>query len=293
MADQNTAARFNTLAQSLKDMGLGALFQVDAQGNPSGWLWNQMQSGVDTTEELQAAIQQTDVYRSRFSVIVEQQRRAAAGEAVYVMSPDEVIRYEMNARQMMRKAGLPATFYDRPEDFAGLMLSDISLEELDGRLGQAFEYVQAAPPEVRDAFREFYGVAQGDAQLAAWALNPERTLVDIERATRTAYAGGMAKRFDISLSRAASERIAALPRTEAGITEGLTQLAAQGNVFEEGLFEVGDISAENQGIASVFEGDANASREIERRVIRRRAPDQSSTGGAALTNQGLIGSASA
>jgi hypothetical protein len=293
MATQNSQAMFNMLAQQLRQMGLGQLFQVDAQGQPSGWLWNQMQAGVDTAEELGAAIQQTDVFRERFGVIVEQQRRAAAGEAVYVMSPAEVIQYETTARQMMRKAGLPPTFYDKPEDFNQLILADISPQELDQRLGQAFEYVQAAPPEVRDAFREFYGVTQGDAHLAAWALNPERTLVDIERATRTAYAGGMAKRFDISLSRAASERIAALPRTEAGITEGLTQLAQQANVFEEGLFEVGDISAENQGIAAVFEGDADAAREMERRVIRRRSPDQSSTGGAVLTNQGLIGSASA
>lgn len=290
MAEADTRAIFATLGNQLKSMGLEQLLSVDANGTPSGWLWDQMQAGVDTAEELQAAIQQTDVFRNRFSVIVEQQRRAAAGEPVYVMSPAEVIAYETTARQLMQRSGLPTTFYDQPDDFNSLILNDISPQELNDRLGQAYDYVQAAPPEVRNVFREYYGVAEGDKHLAAWALDPNRTLVDIERATRTAYAGGMAQRFDIQLDRAASERIAALPRSEAGITEGLTQVAAQEGLFEEGLFETGDLTAEREGIGSVFEGDAGATRSLERRAARRRSVDQSSIGGAALTNQGLIGS---
>lgn len=293
MAQADTNSMFQTLGQQLRDMGLGALFTVDAQGTPGGWLWQQMQAGVDTAEELQAALQQTDVYRERFGVIVEQQQRAAKGEAVYVMSPQEVIEYEHTAKQLMRKAGLPTTFYDRPEDFNKLILSDISVSELDQRLGQAYEYVQAAPPEVRQAFTDFYGVAQGDAHLAAWALDPDRTLTDINRATRTAYTGGMAKRFDIQLGRDAAQRIADLPKTEAGITEGLENISAQADLFREGVFDTTDLTAENHGVASVFEADAEASKAIERRLIQRKNIDRSSTGGAALTNQGLIGAGTA
>ena len=221
MAEADTQQTFSGLANYLNEMGLGGLFTVDDQGNPGGWLWNKMQSGTDTPEELRIAVEQTDVFRNRFGVIVEQRRRAAAGEPVYVMNPGEVMEYERVVKQTLSAAGLPGWFYDSPQDFHALILNDMSAQEVSERVTQGYEYVQSAPPEVRAAFNEFYGVGQGDAALAAWALDPGRVVRDINKATRTAYAAGMGKRFDVGISRAAAERIADLPRTEAGITEGM------------------------------------------------------------------------
>ena len=290
--DDELLAQFGTLSNYLQTIGLGELFTINNQGEPGGWLWNQLQSGIDTDEELRIALEQTDVYRDRFSVIIEQQSRRAKGEPVYVMSPAEVIGYERDVRQMMVAAGLPSTFYDQPEDFHSLILNDMSPDEVRDRIDEAYEYVMSAPPEVRSAFNDFYGVGQGDAQLAAWALDPERTVRDITKATRTAYSAGMAERFDIEIDRAAAERIADLPQTEAGITQGLRQVASLGSIFDEGLGESGTDLTDQTGVASVFDGDANAQRDIARRIGQRRAVNTASTGGALVTQQGVIGAGS-
>ena len=282
-------SQFAALSGYLEQLGLTDLFQIDAQGNPGGWLWNQLQSGVDTADELKIAIQSTDTFRQRFGVIQEQQARAARGEPVYVMSPAEVIEYENSVKQMMRAAGLPAQFYDQPEDFHRMILQDMAPAEVAERITQAFDYVLSAPPEVRAAFEDYYGVGNGDAQLAAWALDPDRTVRDITKATRTAYAAGMADRFDVQIDRNAAERIADLPQTEAGITEGMRQVAALSNIFDEGLGDSGTDLTVNEGVASVFEGNADATQAISRRVLRRSAANRTSTGGAALTQEGVVG----
>jgi hypothetical protein len=289
MATADQRQQFAMLSGYLQQIGLSSLFQLDAQGNPGGWLWNQLLSGIDTGEELQIAIQSTDVFRRRFGVIQEQQARAARGEPVYVMSPAEVIEYETNVKQMMRAAGLPPSFYDQPEDFHSLILKDISPAEIAERITQAYDYVLSAPPEVRAAFEDFYGVGNGDAQLAAWALDPDRTVRDITKATRTAYAAGMADRFDVQIDRAAAERIADLPQTEAGITEGMRQVAALANIFDEGLGDSGTDLTADTGVAAVFEGNADANLALSRRVLRREAANRTSTGGAAVTQQGVVG----
>jgi len=189
----------------------------------------------------------------------------------------------------MRSAGLPSTFYDEPKDFHRLILEDFSPEEVKERISQAYDYVQSAPPEVRSAFNEFYGVGNGDAQLAAWALDPDRTTRDIRRATRTAYAAGMADRFDVEVDRAAAQRIADLPMTEAGMVEGLKNVASMSPVFDEGLGDRATDLTDQTGISSVFEGDGKATAEIQKRIQRRRAVGRSASGGAVTTQEGVVG----
>lgn len=284
---------YQMLASSLQEMGLGALFTLDQAGNPGGWLWDQFQQGIDTPEELGFAIQNTDVFRAEFGVIVEQKRRAAAGEPVYVMSPAEVIEYRNGAKQLMSAAGMPSWFYDDKADFDKLMLTDQSLQELEGKITAGFDYMEAAPPEVRQAFTDYYGV-QGPAALAAYILDPDRTVAQIEKATKVAYTGGMAKRYDIQLEQATAARIAELPMSEAGINEGLSQISSQQGIFAEGAFEAGpNLDASTTGVAAVFEADAAAQRQIARRGAQRQAVNKSSTGGAVLTQRGLTGASSA
>ena len=288
MADNNATAQFNTISASLDRIGLGELFTVDGAGNPSGWLWNQIQAGVDTEDEIMAAIRSTDTFKDRFSVITAQEKAVKEGGAGYVMSPQDVLNYEREVKEYMAAAGLPASFYDQPSDFHKLILSDLSPAEVNNKITAAYDYVLSAPPEVRESFEEFYGVGQGDAQLAAWALDPERTVRDINKATRTAYAAGMSERFDIKINRATAERIADLPMTEGGITEGLKQVASLKTVFREGLGETNDITS-NDGVASVFEGDADAQTAIDRRLTQRSAIRSRSTGGALSTREGVVG----
>ena len=289
MADASATQQFRALSSFLTDIGLGQLFSLDSSGNPSGWLWNQIQAGIDNEQELELALRQTDVFKERFGIIEEQQKRAARGENVHVFSPKEVLAYERETKQIMQAAGLPSSFYDEPSDFHQLILRDMSAAEVAERVTQAFDYVLAAPPEVREAFNEYYGVGNGDAQLAAWALDPDRTVRDINKATRTAYAGGMAQRYDIEMDKQAAQRIAELPMTEAGINEGMKQVSSLRPAFREGLGDRGTDLTDQTGVDMVFEGDGDAQQALSRRVLRRGAGNRTSTGGAATTQEGVVG----
>lgn len=288
----STRGIFTMLASYLRDLGLGELATTNAAGDPSGWLWQQIQGGIDSADELRVAIESTDVWRDRFGVIVEQRRRAAKGDPVEVMSVEEVVAYERAAGQLMRQAGLPASFYDSYQDFNSLILDGVSVAEIDERLGESFNRARNVAPEVRAAFEDFYGVGRSEAALAAYFLDPERTLNTLQRESRTAYAAGMGERYGIGLSRSRAEQIAGSPLTEGGITQGLEQVNRLGAVFSESIGETNDLQAGREGVDLVFDGDSSADTAISRRVASRRAGDRTAVGGAALSREGLIGSRS-
>lgn len=284
-----TVSFYTSMASWLGGLGLGELAQVAPDGAPSGWLWDQILAGIDTAAEVQIAIEQTAAWQREFNVIVEQRRQAAAGQPVQVMSVDEVVAYRQAAAQLARRAGLPSTFYDNSHDWDAQMLRGRSIAELDEIFGEVWERTRNVNPLVRGAFERFYGVGQGDAALAAYFLDPERTQATLQRQSRAAYTAGMGRTLNLDLSRQAAERIAELPRTESGIMEGLGEIAGMAGVFEESIGESGeDLTAEREGVASVFENDAMATRSIQRRIMARRAT-QGNAGGAAISERGVLG----
>lgn len=286
-------AEYATIASYLRSVGLGALVGVDANGNPSGWLWNKLQSGVDTGDELSMAIEQTDVWRNEYGVIVEQRARAARGEPVQVMTVDEVVAYRDSAKQVMRNAGLPAWFYDDAHDFDHAILNGQSVSELADRLGDAYMTVAQTDPTIRQAFEDFYGVGQGDGALAAYFLDPQRTQASLQKASRAAFAAGMGTKYGIKgMTRSQAEDIALFAPTEAQVNQGLGQVAALGTVTTDSLFDGNQVDQQD-AINSVFKNDALATREINKRITERRAANTNAIGGAALTNEGLIGAGAA
>ncbi len=285
---------YATMASFLQSMGLGALAGTDANGQPSGWLWNALQSGVDTPDELDQAIQQTSIWKDRFAVIVQQRADAAAGKPVQVMTPAEVVAYENSAKQLMRNAGLPATFYDQPSDFNALMIQGISPAELNDRLGESFTRARNVSPEIRQAFESFYGVGQGDSALAAFFLDPTRTIDSLDRASRAAYAAGLGKAYGINdISKSEAEKLTTFAVTDSAVNQGLGQVAAEKPITtDNSLFDASHLGDET-AIKSVFENDAAATSAINRRITERRSANTNSVGGAALTQQGLLGAGSA
>lgn len=279
---------YSTMASYLQSLGLGALAGVDGSGAPSGWLWNQLQSGVDTAAELQQAIEQTDVWRNEYGVIVEQRARAGRGEPTYVMTVEEVVAYRNNAKQVMKAAGLPASFYDQASDFDGPILNGLSVAEISDRVGEVFQRTKNVDPAIRAAFEDFYGVGQGDAALAAFFLDPQKTMSQLDKQSRSAYAAGMGAKYGIGISKQTAEELTTFAPSDAAINNGLQQVAGMAGALEDGLFDSGDLSTET-GVDSVFKNDALATRQINRRLTERRAVNSNSVGGAALTNQGLAG----
>jgi len=292
MADSNKQI-FDLFASDLRESGLGELFTVGSDGEPGGWLWNQIQSGVDSYEAFSVAFQNTDVFKERFSVIVEQKRRAAKGEPVQVMTPSDVLEFEKAVTETFSEAGIPSWFYDEPNDFSEYILRDISASEITRRVTQTFEYIDTAPPEVREAFSQFYGVGQGAGALAAFVLDPEKTAGRIEKAAKTAFVGGMAKKFEIDLNKSRAQEIAELGITDLGTVNTFTELNRRAALFRDSRFDDSNISIENEGIDAEFLGDTDAQMKINRKIIGREALNRSSTGGAVTTNEGIVGATTA
>jgi hypothetical protein len=288
------ATVFDTLAAELREIGLGVLFDAgNGTTGPSGWLWDQIQGGLETSEQLGIALEQTDIFKDRFGVIVEQKKRAAAGQPGPIMTPGEVLAYEKTVKEYMHGAGIPTWFYDEPGDFTGYILNNISPAEIKRKLDNTFEYVANAAPEVRQMFSEYYGVGQGDAALAAYVLDPDRAAARLEKSQFTAYVGGMARKYGLELGKASAERLADLPMGEAGVVEGVRSISQQADLFNETRFEDTNLTAEGEGIDATFMGSNAAQTAISRRQAERSALRGVSTGGAVVTNKGLVGARTA
>lgn len=283
-------AGYRALSAYLTNLGLGNLFTTAADGTPGGWLYKQMQAGMDTQAEIAPIVEATPEWQARFKVIVEQRKQSAAGKPVQVMTPGEVIQYEDTARNLYLHVGLPTSMQMDRDAIDQLMINGVSPSELQQRLGQAFSTVHDTPPAIRAAFESFYGVGAGDANLAAYFLNPGHQLANLDTQARSAFAAGTASRYGFGLDQARAERIGVGQASLGGIDNTLGQIAQQADVFNAGIAESGtNLNASTTGVDAAMFGSADASRQIEQRIAARRANSASGAGGALLTNRGLTG----
>lgn len=290
--DPASQSIFNELTSYLQYLGLGNLFSVGADGTPSGWLWDKITAGIDTPEQLIVALEGTQEFKTRYKVIFDLRARAAAGEPVTVPSVGEVREYEETVANMMRQSGMPTWFYDSYTDMQDLMGKGISPAELETRIATGWTTVRDINPAIRQAFSDFYGVGTGDAALAAFVLDPTITIGSLERSSRAAYTAGFGSTMGFTIGRDLAEQVAAIPKSEAGIYQDLTEASRLRGLTVEGITEADDI-AETTAIEAVSLGSAQAQSKLERRQLERQAAERSSTGGAAMTQQGLIGARTA
>lgn len=285
--DPALMAVYNNLKQFLSIRGLGSLFN-NTGGVPSGWLWDQLVSGVDTEAELTQAIETTSQFQARFGIIFDLRRRAAGGENVYVPTVDEVLAYEQSVTQTLRNAGMPTNLYSSTQQLHSYMANQLSAAEIEDRVTQVWNTVQSASPDIRDEFSSIIG-NNSDAYFAAYILDPDNTRVEMERQVKQSVVGGTATGFGIDLGDTTRDRLADLPLSEAGFSQGFANISGNEAIFREGMGETDDLTAEVEGVGMEFEGDAKARTRAEQRVIKRKSIDRAATGGAQSGNDGIAG----
>ena len=282
---------FSMLAKYLTDIGLGSLFQVDANGNPSGWLWEQVKAGAETPERLMLALEETPEFRQRFKVIFDMRERNVLGENVTVPTVSEVLAYEQQYRTVMSRAGVPSWFYDQPQDAHEAIRSNLTVEQIAERIDNSYSVVQRLPQEVRDVFSDYFGDAS-DATLVAAVLDPEKTLASLEKATRMAAAGGFARRQGFELQQTQAAEYATLGRTVPQIESDIAETARLRPLEQA---QMGEANTINEGAA--FEaaglGRTEIQTQLENRLTTRRAGQAQSAGGALTLNEGIVGAGSA
>ena len=132
------AESFESLASYLTSLGLADLFTIDANGNPGGFLYDQMVNGVETPGELQIALESNDLFKKRYKIIFDMRERANKGETVEVPTVNQVRDYEINYARTMAQFGVPAAFYDSFEDAHKAIATNLTVDQITERINNSY-----------------------------------------------------------------------------------------------------------------------------------------------------------
>lgn len=165
------------------------------------------------------ALRETKAYKAAFPGMEKRKENklAAISEQTYMEWRDMY-------KTVMRNNGIPENFYDSEDDFTNFIGNNISPGEIQDRVMKGVVAARNAPPEVKDALLNFYGIDEG--HLAAYWLDPTpgrgEALLREQAAT---YVGAAATRA----------KFAGLTRQEA---EGLVNTGKPVEQVEENLSDL-------------------------------------------------------
>lgn len=172
---------YDLLFQQFSQYGLGGLVEP---------LKNLIVSGVSPAE-FTIRLRETDAYKKRFAA-----NQARIQKGLRALSEAEYIGLEDQYQDVMRRYGLPDSYYargemGRQEGFEKFIGGDVSPVELEDRIQTAQRRVINANPEVAASLRSFYPeIGQGD--LLAYFLDPDKAIENIRRKVTAAEIGGAA-----------------------------------------------------------------------------------------------------
>jgi hypothetical protein len=247
----------STMAAVLNTYGLGELTEYVYD------LIARETVNINNPDAIIFAIREQPAYQRRFAGNAAR-LRAGLSE----LSPAEYIGLENQFRQTLRSNGLPANFYDQPDDFKSFIEGDVSNSELNERVQQGYRAVADADPAVKEQMRNLYGVSEG--QLAAYFLDPQRTAPLL---TRQAQAANIAARGleqgGMQLTGAFAEDLARRGITEQQARAGFAEVGGLGELKQ--TFAGETALSDEQLAGAAFGIDVAAQQELERKRRMRTA----------------------
>jgi hypothetical protein len=267
----DTRSAFGSIETLLNEYGLGSLAK---------WAWGRYQEGaaIDTI--------MNEVYqRPEFKAIYPEYDLLAKKGRAY--SVGELQAYRKAVVGIYRSYGIPASFYDSPEDLAALAAGEVSIAEVSKRVSQAAEAVYQQSPLVRDEMQRMYGVGAGD--LVAFFLDPAKAEPIIRQNYTSAQIGAAARQTTFgTLTTDEAQRLAGLGVDQATALKGFGTLASSRELFGTLNAGEGEQIGRDVQLGAAFAGDAQAQQAIEQRRSRRLAEFQGG-GGFATNREGIIG----
>lgn len=243
--DEKTAERrsaFALLREEFDRYGLGDLI---------GDIQTLAEEGVSPAE-FTLRLRQTEPYRQRFAANQER-----INKGLRALSEAEYIGIEDQYQNVMRRYGLPASFYAKGErgiqpEFQKFIAGDVSPAELEDRVQLASTRVQNAAPEVLANLERFYpGITKSN--LLAYTLDPERALPEIQRQVQAAEIGGAAQVAGLSVGQMRAEELA---------RRGITQAQAQ-----QGYQTISEVLPRAAQLASIYNAEPYAQESAESEVF--------------------------
>jgi hypothetical protein len=205
---------FSLLSSEFEAYGMGALV---------GPLRQFIEEGI-SRDEFVLRLRNTDAYKKRFAANAQRITKGlrALSEAEYIQKEDAY-------QDVMRRYGLPETYYTRgdmgrQEGFEKFIAGDVSSVELEDRIANAQKRVINSNPEVSKALKEFYpGISNGD--ILAYVLDPTNAIEDIKRKVTAAEIGGAAMQTGLQTSAARAEELAKYGINKQTATEEYANIA--------------------------------------------------------------------
>ena len=169
--------------------------------------------------EFTIKLRETDAYKKRFAA---NEIRIKSG--LRALSESEYIRKEDDYQEVMRRRGLPESYYARDnmgiqKGFESLISGDVSSTELEDRIVTAQDRVLNANPEIAATLKQFYpGISNGD--ILAYSLDPVNAINAIKRKITAAEIGTAAKQEGLTSGLSRAEELATLGITGATAAQG-------------------------------------------------------------------------
>jgi hypothetical protein len=298
MAKKDTVAQKNALEQlkeRFAEYGLGSddfvaairqsiLDNTDAEGNIA-------------QASAAAAVRATPAYKARFAGNearkIKIQADIAAGKipAMAELSEASYIKAEDGYREVLRKQGVPESFYNNTAYLSKLIGNDLSVDEVGSRASLAQQAAQQVNPEIRQQLQSLYGVS--DKQIAGFFLDPElgQQNINAVAAGNAAIVSAAAKRSGMDLAKADAEALAARISPDNQQAIDATKLFSA-TAVTSGL-TTGDVSGGASGVTAsdvviAATGDVEAQAKLEKEKQKRQAEYQSASG-MAETQKGVVG----
>jgi hypothetical protein len=211
-ADRQSA--YDLLLSQFKQYGLEALVEP---------LKGLITSGASPAE-FTIKLRESDAYKKRFSANAQ---RVAKG--LKSLSEAEYIELEDQYQDVMRRYGLPETYYARgemgiQEGFNKFLEGDVSPVELEDRISTAQKRVLNANPEVTTALKQFYPDIT-NADILAYTLDPKNAIENIKRKVTTAEIGGAAIQSGLQTGLTRAEQLRAAGVTKETAQQGFGTIA--------------------------------------------------------------------
>ena len=174
--------------------------------------------------EFTIKLRESDAYKKRFSANAQ---RIAKG--LRSLSEAEYIQLEDQYQDVMRRYGLPDTYYARgemgiQEGFNKFLEGDVSPVELEDRISTAQKRVLNANPEVTQALKQFYPDIT-NADILAYTLDPKNAIENIKRKVTTAEIGGAAIQSGLQTGLSRAEQLRAAGVTKETAQQGFGTIA--------------------------------------------------------------------
>lgn len=239
-----------------------------------------------TVDDIGIQLRDDPTFQARFPANKTLQ---AQGKPQYSVS--QYLRLESDYKSALQQTGMPAGFYDSPEDFQKFIEQDVSPDEVAARAQLGYQAVKQANPQVVKEFQRLYGVSEGE--LAAYFIDPERMRptfdrYEAERQARAAQiAGAATTQAGMTIDRAQAEELARAGVSGETAQTGFTALGDTQELFQAQMTGEQAISQQEQ-IAGTFNTNAAARQAIAKRKRSRTAAFEGG-GGFGATKDTQIG----